>query len=168
MATKTPQRLDDARDTGFRETDALLADIFQARLAILRAEAAAEARIAKVREALDADTATPRRDLELAEARLSAAVHARRDAFRKPRMRVTPWGKYGLRTSTRLTVADPDALIRHAKEQGYVDLYRVVETVDKPAVARRLQDGQSLPGCTVDQGEASEYKLDTAALDAAL
>lgn len=168
MAVKTPQRLTDARDTTFAESDALLAEVFQHRLAILRAEAGAEARIAKVREALDAETAPARQRLELAEARLSAAVHAHRDAFQKPRMRVTTWGKYGLRTSTRLTIADVEALIEHAKDHGYTDLYRVVETLDKPAITKRLQAGQPLPGCSLDQGEASEYKLDPAALQEAL
>lgn len=168
MAVKTPQRMTDGRDTALAEMDALLADIFQARLAILRAEAAAEARIAKVREALDAETAPARQRLELAEARLSAAVHANRDAFRKPRMRVTAWGKYGLRASTRLSVADPDGLVEFAKDHGYTDLYRVLESLDKPAITKRLQAGQSLPGCTLDQGEASEYKLDPAALQEAL
>jgi len=163
-----PERLTDARDTTMQEADALLQGIFDARLSILRSEAAAEKQISEIREQLRLNTADARMRLELREARLSAFIMAHRAEFAKPRMRSTPWGKYGLRSSSRVTVADPDALIAWAKEQGHMDLVKVEAVVVKPAVAKRLAAGMDLPGCSVETGEASEYKLDTAALEAEL
>lgn len=164
----TPDRITDPRDVTFEQTDTLIAEIFDARLTILRREAAAEAQIATIRETLQEETADERRRLELAEARLSAAIHAHREAYQKRRMRVTPWGKYGLRTSTRVEIDDPDLVISHAKSAGQLDLVRTTESVNKDAVARRLRAGEAVPGTRLDQAEASEYKLDTAALEAEL
>jgi phage host-nuclease inhibitor protein Gam len=161
-------RLTDARDTTFGAADALLQQIFDVRLAILRREAAAEKQISEIREHLSLDTAPARLNLELAEARLSAFCHAHKTEFVKPRMRATQWGKYGLRTSTRLQIRDPEALLQWAKDNGYTDLYKVEETLIKQAVTKRCQAGELVPGADLETGEASEYKLDTAALEAEL
>ena len=164
----TPARLTDARDTTFADADGLLQQLFDTRLAILRLEAAAEKQISELRDQLALNTAQDRQRLELAEARLSAFIHAHKDAFSKPRMRQTPWGKYGMRTSTRLEISDPAALLQWAKDNGYADLFKVEETLVKPAVTKRLQAGELVPGADLDTSETPEYKLDTAALEAEL
>lgn len=161
-------RLTDARDTSLDQADTMLRELFDARLAILRREAAAEAQISEIRERLRLDTAQHRLLVELREAQLSAFILANRDLFDRPRMRRTSWGSYGLRSSSRLEIREPDLLIQWAKDNGYTDLYRTTETLLKPAVAKRLAAGEIIPGADVDHGEASEYKLDTAALEAAL
>lgn len=163
-----PERLTDARDTTCADADDLLHGIFDARLEILRREAAAEKQISEIREQLALDTTKARQYVELAEAKLSAFVHAHRDDFQKPRMRTTPWGKYGLRTSTRLIIEDAEALIEYAKDNGYPDLIKVSESIVKDAVTRRIAAGHVVPGASIERGEASEYKLDTAALEAEL
>lgn len=163
-----PERLTDARDTTFGDADELLQRIFNARLAILRREAAAEKEISEIRERLRVDTADARMRLELSEAKLSAFIMANREEFTKPRMRSTPFGMYGLRSSSRVSVDDEAAVLAWAKENGYCDVIRIEECVVKPAVTKRLRAGQDIPGCSIEAGEASEYKLDTAALEAEL
>lgn len=163
-----PERLTDARDLPADQGENLLRDLFDARLAVMRREAAAERQISAIREHVRLDTAGHRALVELREAQLSSYILANPQDFQRPRMRKTPWGSYGLRTSTRLDIQDPEALLQWAKENGYTDLYRVEETILKPAVSKRLQAGEAVPGASLDRGEATEYKLDPAALEAEL
>lgn len=161
----TTSRLTDPRDQDLARAEQLMHDIFQARLAILRREAAGEAQVSEIREQVRLDTATYRAALELHEAQLSALILAHQDAFARPRMHTCKWGTYGLRSSSRLEILDEAAVLAWARERGYVDVIKVVESVIKPAVSRRLNAGEDVPSCRIETNQASEYKLDPALIE---
>lgn len=163
-----PTRLTDTRDMTADQADQVLREIFRRRLDILRAEAQAEARINAIRTGLTNVTAADRAALEAAEARLDSYIHAHEELFVKPRMRVTPWGTYGLRSSTRTVIDSREEAIAYAKKKGYTDMVQVTEALVTKAVAKRLAAGEAIPGVRRETGEAAEYKLDTAALQAEL
>lgn len=160
-----PARLTDPRDQGLAQAEPLMRDIFAARLAILRREAAAEAQISEIREQVRLDTATYRARLELHEAQLSSLILAHQDEFLRPRTHACKWGTYGLRSSSRLEILDEAAVLAWARGHGYADVIKVVESIIKPAVSKRLAAGEDVPGCRIDRAQASEYKLDPALLE---
>lgn len=161
-----PARLTDPRDQALDQAEEFMERIFRSRLSILRREAAAEAQIAEIREQVRLDNAQATAALHLHEARLSALILAHADEFERPRNRTCRWGTYGLRTSTRLEIADEEALLAWARENGYDDVIRVAESVVKPAVKRRIEAGEAVPGAELVRADASEYKLDPALLEA--
>lgn len=166
MEKPATARLTDPRDQALDQAEELMQRIFYCRLAILRREAAAEAQIAEIREQVRLDTAQATAALHLHEARLSALILAHADEFERPRNRTCCWGTYGLRTSTRLEIADEEALLAWARENGYDDVIRIAETVARDAVKRRINAGETVPGANLVRAEASEYKLDPALLEA--
>lgn len=166
MAKQTTARLTDPRDQDLAQAEVILSRIFMDRLAVLRREAAAEQQISEIREQVRLDTAYYLDSLQLHEAVLSTLILAHQDQFQRPRMRACKWGTYGLRSSSRLEVIDEAAILAWAREHGYVDCIKVVESVIKPAVSKRITAGEDVPGCRVDRAQASEYKLDPALLQA--
>lgn len=163
---KPTARLTDPRDQDLAQAEQLMREIFDARLSIMRREAAAEQQISEIREQVRLDTAQANGRLIHREAQLSALILAHQDQFQRPRMRSCKWGTYGLRSSSRLEIVDEAAILAWARGHGYVDVIKVLESVVKPAVSKRLAAGEDVPGCRVDRAQASEYKLDPALLKA--
>ena len=163
-----PTRMTDTRDMTPEQADVALQMIFLARLYILRMEAEAEKDIDLTRQSLALATAETRTTLAVKEAQLNAYILRHPDEFARPRMRKTPWGTYGLRSSTRTVIENEAALIEWAKENGHMDLVQTVEKIAQKAVAKRIKSGQEIPGARSETGETAEYKLDTAALEAEL
>lgn len=158
-------RMTDTRDMTEKQADELLQRIFSLKLSILRAEAAAEAEIEAVRQRLENETYDSRSALRAAESNLDRYIHAHRERFEKPKMRPTPWGKYGLRKSTRLRISSVSSLIETAREHGYTDCIEETVKIIKKAVSKRLRDGEKLPGAYLEVGQTAEYKLDAAAIE---
>lgn len=158
-----PTRLADPREIDAMtadQADQLFAELAQAEIRVKKAQAAAEKKIADVKARCLEDTEQDARTVkELAE-RLTAYVLAHRERFAKPRQRKTPFGKYGLRTATRLQVADEQALVRLSDERG-LDLASVAVKIDKAAVTKALADGIDLKGLAqVVSGDVASYDVD--------
>ena len=164
----TTVRIADPSRLTQEQADQILRSIFDARLGILRAEAAAEKKIAAIRADLDAATSADRASLTEHEGKLASYVLAHQEQFQKPRMRKTSFGRYGLRSSTRTMIDDETALIAWADANGLADLVATVRRPVLPAVAKRLSDGVAIPGAHTETADAAEYKLDPAALAEAL
>ena len=102
---------------------------------------------------------------ELAD-RLSRYILAHRERFQKPRQRQTPFGKYGLRTATKLQVPDEAALIAFARENG-LDILDTKTTVNKTATQKAIAEGEDLGGLAqVVSGDVASYDVDRKLLKA--
>ncbi len=141
------------------QADALFAELAQADIRVKKAQAAAEKRIADIKERCAQETAADQEAVAALAERLSAYILAHRDRFLKPRQRKTEYGKYGLRTSTRTDILDEDALRAISDERG-LGLYRVEAKIDKKAVEKALADGEDLgDAARVVSGDVASYDV---------
>ncbi len=99
------------------------------------------------------------------ETELKTFVLGHQELFSKPRKHKTPFGAFGLQKATEVAVEDDQLLIDFAKDRGHDELYRVSEKVIKPAVRKRLERGEDLPGCSLSTGDTMGYKLAKALLE---
>lgn len=96
---------------------------------------------------------------------LATFITANPEMFRKPRKVATDWGSFGLQEVCSVEIADPEAVIDWALEQGYDDCVRTVRTPDKGALKTRLLAGENVPGVTLNQGDTAVYKVARTLLD---
>jgi phage host-nuclease inhibitor protein Gam len=94
-------------------------------------------------------------------------ILAHPDLFAKPRAVKTEFGSFGLRAVSNVEIADADAVIQFAMDRGYPDIVKTAQTLIKPALRQRLDDGEKIPGCQVLNGDEAFYKLDKALLESA-
>lgn len=155
-------RLADLRPqlTNLDEAKAAFAELAQTELAITKADAAAELRIAKLKvehaERTEADRA---RQAEIA-AQLVGFIDANRGLFVKPRKIKTDLGTFGLQTVTDLDITDEAALLTEIMERGYDDCQKVTRRPLKSPIAARIITGETFPGCTLRTGDTAVYTVD--------
>ena len=162
-----PKRIADTRSMTMADAESAFADLAQAALRIERRNAMAEVRIAKIKAALGEENALDAALVGEAENVLTQYVLSHPDQFQKPRQRATEFGKFGLRTATRLDVADEDAALEALLDLGYDDCIQVIRKLDKPSITKRIQGGEGIPGCDVRTGDLLTYTVDRALRDEA-
>jgi hypothetical protein len=161
MATK---QLAVTHETTIEDTDRMMGEIAQLKVAILRAEAKREAQIQRAKSACVDETAEQRVQLEALEGRLAQFVLSHPDQFRKPRMRRTAHGKYGLTSSSRTVISSPDKVVAWLEKNDHPDaIKRKAEPVSK-AVKKLMLAGNEIPGAEIVTGEIAKYDLDPALL----
>ena len=142
------------------QADELFAELAQAQIRAWKIQAAAEKKIADIKAKCQDDAAEDLKAVKDREARLTSYILAHRERFARPRQRQTPYGKYGLRTATKLEVADEDALIDLSNENG-LGLTAVAVKIDKAAVSRAIADGIDLKGLAqIVSGDTASYDVD--------
>ncbi len=158
-----PTRIADQRDIDAmtdEQADELFAELAMADIRARKAQAAAEKKIADVKARCQEETEEDRQTVKRLAEQLAQYVMAHRGRFVKPRQRKTPYGKYGLRTATRLQVADEEALVDLSNERG-LGLTTVAVRLDKGAVAHALGDGIDLQGLAeIVCGDIASYDID--------
>jgi hypothetical protein len=145
----------------------VFADLAQAKLRMVKRAAAAEVKLARIKEELGEANRADEAAVAEAEALLTGYIQGHRDQFRKPRQVKTEFGRFGLRDATRLQVDDEDALVEALMDLGYDDCMQVRRSIVKDAVVARIQGGEMLPGARVLDGDLVTYTVDKALVDAA-
>lgn len=154
-------------DMTVEDADRILGEIAARKVAILRAEGKREAQVQRALDACEQETAGAKAELLALEGRLAQFVLARPELFRKPRMRRTAHGKYGLVSSTRTVISSNDKVVAWLEA---ANLESAIKRSAKPiskAVTKLLQAGNAVDGAELVEGEIAKYELDPAVLDPA-
>jgi phage host-nuclease inhibitor protein Gam len=162
-----PTTLTDSRTVARLNPDALMEEIADREIAIAKANARYEAKVKAVKDEYEAAVAADRAALETAKTQLGAWIEANRDEFKRPRARTNAYGKYGLRTVSNLRITDGEALENELCKREYSDCIKLEFILVKPAIKKRLQEGEALPGAELEQGERAFCEVAKALLDQA-
>lgn len=100
--------------------------------------------------------------------RLEVFCKANAHLFAEPRTMKTPFGKFGLRTVHDVGVANKELAIQALLERGYADCIRTSQDLVKPAVRKRLEAGESIPGVAERTLEEVEIKVSETLVKAAI
>jgi hypothetical protein len=160
-------KLADTRSMTMESARACLEQIAHAKCRLAREEARYELQIARAKSAFQAATAEDLSAVARLEAHLTAYVLAHPQEFEKPRAVVTDFGKFGLRTVANVEITDRQAVIDWALRNGHQDALKVTQTPVLPALARRLRDGESIPGAELREGEEAFYAVAKALVEEA-
>lgn len=136
------------------------------RIAITNARA--EKRIADIKTQADKENEGRRLALAKFTADLSAWITANATQFEKPRTCKTEFGEFGLRTVPELSVSNETETISWLMENGYVDCFETVQKLVKPAISKRLNAKETIPGCLIRTGDTVVCKVSKAIIDAGL
>lgn len=147
------------------EGDAKFDRLAALEIAIKARAARAEKRVADIKTKLEADNADAIEEYnELAEW-LNSYITTNKERFKKPKMRKTTFGKYGLGKGTKLTVKSEDDVIAHADQKGLI-LYTTKKKIDKKAIKKAISDGEKIPGCKLISGDIAKFAVDKILLNA--
>ena len=124
-------------------------------------------RIAEAKAAFVEDSADLVAEKESLSAQISSFITDHRDAFVKPRTRKTQFGEYGLRTVSEVVIEDEDALVDLLMDRGYVECVEVLHKLQRPAIKKRLEAGESLTGARVNTGDTGVLKVAQSVIAAA-
>jgi hypothetical protein len=161
----TSKHLAVTHETTVEDADRVLGEIAAAKVAILREEAKREAQVQRALDACDQATADKRTQLLALEGRLAQFVLAHPDLFRKPRMRKTTHGRYGLQSSTRTVISSADKVVAWLEANGMEGaIKRSAKPIGK-VVTKKLKAGAEIPGAELVAGEIAKYELDPAVLE---
>lgn len=162
-----PTTLTDSRTVARLNPDALMEEIADREIAIAKANARYEAKVKAVKDEYEAAVAADRAALETAKNQLGAWIEANRGEFKRPRARTNAYGKYGLRTVSNLKITDQTALLQAVETRGLDDCFKITCDVVKPAIKKRLAEGDALPGAELETGERAFCEVAKALLDQA-
>lgn len=149
------------------DADRVMDAIAQAEARIALTEARAEKRIADIKHKTELDVAEDQQLAKSLKRALASYIDANRDQFKRPRKRKTSQGSYGLQAVTELIVDNKSKLVQTLLDRGYDDCLKVTHSPVKSAVAKRIQDGETFPGCAVFSGDTAVCKVNKAVIDAA-
>ncbi len=162
------QRLADLRTTlTLDSATELFNRLARAVLALEAKDAACERRLADLKLIHERQTAELREAIQADSAKLTAFIEANRHLFKDPRKVKTSLGAFGLQAASELLVNNQEALLNAIMENGYDDCVKVVRTLIKPAIRKRIDAGEKLPGAAVRSGDTAVYAVDRALIDKA-
>jgi len=163
-----PITLADTRMMTLEGAKQCLEQIAHAECRIASKAARYEKAIAKAKSRFESETAVDKADIKLRQDQLCDFILTHRELFKKPRAIRTEFGEFGLRkASNKLQVANVDAVIQWAQDNGYTDLYEVTKTLVIDAVKRLIAAEQEIPGCSVPKGDLAFYKIAKSLLEEA-
>lgn len=160
--------IQDTRSTDMmsvEQADELFSRLAKLEISVRKRLAAADKKIADIKQAAEEDVKADKAELKLLVDQLSIYVITHKERFQKPRKRRTNWGSYGLRTATKLEVIDETALKAISDDEG-LDLYRIATTIDKKLVEKAIADGIDLKGTArLVSGDLASYDIDKSLLN---
>ena len=132
-----------------QEADELFLQIARIKAKIEKETASHKAKLAELELAHKNKLSASLAEKDALEAELSAYILANPDRFEKPRKHVVGQiGTYGITTDPAFVeITCADTVLTFALDNGYDDIQRVTRSVDRNAVARRIADGEEIPGC---------------------
>jgi phage host-nuclease inhibitor protein Gam len=98
---------------------------------------------------------------------LARFIETHKELFQKPRKIKTTFGSFGLQDCSELEVLDEEKLQDVLLERGYEDCYLVMRKLIKPAIRRRIDEGERIPGARVKEGDTAVYKVAAALIEKA-
>ena len=149
------------------EADKNFEELARLEIGIKAKKAAAEKRIAEIKAKLAADIESSVDEYNEKADWLNRYILANKGRFAKPRMRKTEFGKYGLRTATKLKIQDANLVIKYA-EGAELPLFTVKKSVDKKEVEKHIAEGHVVPGAKIVSGDIAGFSVSKALLDAEL
>ncbi len=163
----TPTRIADTREAQQMTVDD--ADALLMRLAVLAAtikKSAAETdkKIADLKAAHEERTGEQQTEYNELADQIAAYITAHPERFVKPRQRVTPAGKYGLRTVVDCRITDEDQVIRYADAAGLA-LYTISRKLDKKAITEAIGSVGKVPGARLVAGDVASFTVSSTILD---
>ena len=165
MATRS----EDMRDRISTLDDALNCFDQAARAIISRAvtEARYEKKIAALKAEYAATVENVSGEINEMTGALARFIETHKELFQKPRKIKTAFGSFGLQDVSELEVLDEEKLQDVLLERGYEDCYVVVRKLIKPAIRRRIEEGERIPGARMKDGDVAVYKVAAALIEAA-
>lgn len=149
------------------EADALFRELALVETRLLAKAAAVEKKIGDLKAKLAAETADDNATLEQLRERLTAYIESNPERFASPRQRKTDFGKYGLRTASKLVISDGEAVVAFSDREG-LDLYDLVKTPVKERITAAIRDGYDVPGAAILGGALATYNVDRKAVESYL
>jgi hypothetical protein len=143
--------LDEARDT-MREIA-----LVTKRLAVSNARH--EKKVADLAASHEADTEGRRLALDRLREDLGVFVERNKQLFQDPRTVKTEFGEFGLRTVSDLVLLNDEQALQHVMERGYVDCFETIHKLVKPALRKRLEAEEPIPGAMVRSGDTVVCKV---------
>ena len=149
------------------DADALFRELAMLETRLLAKAAAVEKKIGDLKAKLAEETAEDNALLEQLRKNLTAYIGANPERFASPRQRKTEFGKYGLRTASKLVISDGEAVVAFSDKEG-LDLYDLVKTPVKERITAAIRDGYDVPGAAILGGELATYNVDRKAVESYL
>lgn len=146
------------------DADALFRELAMLETRLLAKAAAVEKKISDLKAKLAEETAEDNALLEQLRERLTAYIESNPERFASPRQRKTDFGKYGLRTASKLVISDGDAVVNFSDSEG-LDLYELVKNPVKERITAAIRDGYAVPGARVFSGDLATYSVDRKAVE---
>lgn len=162
-------RIEDMRDRMETVDDA--ANIFDQAARLIINRAVTEARYEKKIAALKAEYASAVKDvseqINNMTCNLARFIETHKELFQKPRKIKTALGSFGLQDCSELEVLDEEKLQNVLLERGYEDCYLVMRKLIKPAIRRRIEEGERIQGARIKEGDTAVYKVAPALIEKA-
>jgi hypothetical protein len=157
-----PTLLADTRTTTLDDAKTIFANLAQAEISLAKLDAQYELKIAKLKAEHDANATTLRLVRDAHAHRLTTFILANPDKFVKPRAVATDFGRFGRRTVSNVEILDPAEVVTWAVLTQSLDTIKTTQSPIKPAIAKRLRAGETIPGCRMVDGEEAFYAVDKA------
>ncbi len=130
-------------------------------------DAAFEKRVANLKSFHSAATAGDRDYISNTGLALAQFITQHQNLFKNPRKIKTSLGSFGLQSVSELLISDPVRLEERVMDLGYDDCFERVIKFLKPAIKKRLETGEKLPGARIVSGDTAVYKVDKSLVDEA-
>lgn len=136
---------------------------------IMRAalDAAFEKRVAKIKAEHEANTAALSAGIADDGLILAQFIESHQDAFQKPRKVQTSFGSFGLQTVSELLMTDPQKVEDNVVEACYEDCFERIIKLIKPAIKKRIEAGEKIPGARIVSGDTAVFKVEKSLIDQA-
>jgi len=156
----------DFRAMTVAQADELFRRIAMNTIRIKEINAGYESRIAAQKAAAEQEIKPLQQDLDRLAAELNRYIRTHPERFIKPRQHVTDYGKYGLRSVSKLEIVDEEAVKASIRREN-IPALTVIERLDKKALEKALSEGKEIKGCEFRTGETAGYTVSRTLTDAA-
>ena len=149
------------------EAKTAFGDLAQAELALAKADAQFEARIARQKKEHQEKTLDLMLMHQAVAEGLTVYIETHTDEFIDPRKIKTDMGTFGLQTVTEVEITDEPALMKCLIAERLEDCFKVSTRPVKSGIEAMLKNGRALPGCALKTGDTAVYKVSKVLLDEA-
>lgn len=162
-----PVKLADTREMTLDYAVEIHRRLAQVEIELAVKEAHTERRIAKIKAEHQKAVAGLEAERQSLIQELTAYILMHPEQFEKPRAIRTDFGRFGRRKVSNVAIIDQDRVVQWALDNGYTDAVKTVHRIVKPALAKRIRAGESVPGAALREGEEAFYAVDKSLIDAA-
>jgi len=136
-------------------------------IALAKKDSAFENRVAKLKAEHEASTHDEHALLAAGCDMLARFIEQNKDQFENPRKIKTSMGSFGLQAVSELAIENQVRLERYLARNKIEDCFELAFRTIKPAIRKRLEAGEKIPGVKIVSGDTAVYKVDKALIDKA-